>query len=296
LISRDNFQGVETAKKQIIKYVSEHGSARWTDFEKLGIPKATISRALRSLLREGILAKEERGVYVLKISSYKALIQSEYAPRICDLIECDDVESLANDLMKIVSDRIIYIDEAHNYFINEYLKSVETFSQIRLDPIIKEVFKVFYEDKGVFTIVMLELSKVFEGLLVMEKCDDIVLGLKEDVVNKLKESIAVVKKIYTEIFGLKEEIINVLKDVREVLRKHGYKGIIKLKILAFPLELNINDVVISSLSFFTHYLGSYAESVVFLYKISLRYQEEGCRPLSSKEKEELLRLISGQKP
>jgi DNA-binding transcriptional regulator YhcF (GntR family) len=292
-VSHDKFQGVETAKELILKYVSERGQARWSDLQGLGIPKATLSRALRELINEGFLMKEKRGVYVLKEALHKALIQSEYAPRICDLIMCMDVEGLTNDLISVVGEEIINIEELHTYFINEYLKKVETSLQLPVEQIFKEVFKVFYKDRGFFTITMSEISKVVEGLLVMENCEDISLGLTEEAVSMLKNMISSLKKLYFEYLHLNEKSVNTLKKVREVIKKHGYRGIIKFQVLGFPIELDINNVITLSIATILQPLQNQKliENFNIFYTLTQRFSEEGCRPLSTKEKEQLLKIL-----
>jgi DNA-binding Lrp family transcriptional regulator len=277
-MSQDVFKAttLNDIKKMIIDYISEHGSGRWVDFErKLGIPRSTLSKALNELMSEGKIIKEKRGMYVLAKSKYADLIQ-DYAQRFCKLIGCVDTNLLTKDLMNIIGEDFIVVEESHRRFmINmmNYMKKIES----EVDPLVKsviELYLTFLTDKAFYTLIMCESVKLAKGLAILDECDVLTLGLPENIASKLKEYIHTARNVLTEYYNLNERVVEVLEKVRVILEKHGYIGEAKTKIMTKVLKLNMRDHVEMAFMILLKFFG---------------YLDEGCRSLSTKEKEELLR-------
>jgi hypothetical protein len=247
-------------------------------------------------MSEGKIIKEKRGMYVLAKSKYADIIQ-DYAQRLCKLIGCVDTNLLTKDLMNIIGEDFIVVDESHKRFmINmmNYMKKIES----EVDPLVKsviELYLTYLTDKAFYTLIMCELVKFVKGLMILDECNVLTLGLPENITSKLKEYIRITKDILTEYYNLNEKTAQVLEKVKSVLEKHGYIGKIKIKIVTKVLKIDITDYVEKAFIISPKYFGVGGEMVRFIYKLALRYLDEGCRSLSTKEKEELLSIISKPK-
>jgi predicted transcriptional regulator len=294
-MSREKLVGVETAKELILKYVSEHGSGRWSDFSKLGIPKVTLYRALKELISEGVLAKEKRGVYVLKVSHHRTMIQIDYGPRLCELIECGDVNILIQDLIENIGSSITYIDNAHKQFtdfITNHLEKLKTKITDTPVKLLVNVYLGFLRDKGFYTLAMIELSKFARGIIDLENCEEASQGLPEDIKQKFKDIIKTTKDLLNTVYGLNDVVVDALEKLKEVLKRHGYTGIIKYKLPTHAIEINMEETVGNAIMMLKDYYGVGGDLMRFIYRLSLKTQEYGCGPLSIKEREELLNIIS----
>jgi DNA-binding Lrp family transcriptional regulator len=292
-MSREKF-GVETAKELILKYVSEHGSGRWSDFERLGISKVTLHRALKELISEGVLVKEKRGVYVLKVSPYRTAIQIDYGPRLCELIECEDVNILIQDLIENIRDNITYINNAHKQFIDFITKYLKKFKAKISDPLIKPLIDIHFgllQDKGFYTLVMIELSKFVRGIIDLENCEEVFQGLPEDIKQKFKDIIKTTKDLLNMVYGLNDVVVDSLEKLKEVLKRYGYTGVIKYKLTTHAIEINMEETAEDAIMMLKDYYGVGGDLMRFIYKLSLKTQKYGCGPLSTKEREELLKIL-----
>jgi len=294
-MSREKLLGVGTAKELILRYVSEHGSGRWSDFERLGISKVTLHRALKELISEGVLVKEKRGVYVLKVSPYRTAIQIDYGPRLCELIECEDVNVLIQDLIENIRDNITYINNAYKQFMDFITKYLKKFKAKITDTSVKSVIDIylsFLQDKGFYTLVMIELSKFVRGVIDLENCEEVFQGLPEDIKQKFKDIIKTTKDLLNMVYGLNDVVVDSLEKLKEVLRRHGYIGVIKYKLPIRVIEINMEETVEDAIMMLKDYYGVGGDLMRFIYRLSLKTREYGCGPLSTKEREELLNIIS----
>ena len=63
---------MEEFKNKIIDYLMKHGKAKWGDLLALGIPKASLSRVLKTLLSSGIMKKKDK-FYVLTEKTFSTI-------------------------------------------------------------------------------------------------------------------------------------------------------------------------------------------------------------------------------
>jgi hypothetical protein len=268
--------GIEEAKKLILNLLSEKEIARWSDFEKLGIPRATLYRALKELELKGEIVKEGRR-YALRSRNYEAVIRSRYAPSLCRLIGCEDDEGLAESLKSLVGENIKIVESLHEKFLARYQEIIETTFKPPLSPLtplIKGVIKALYSDRAFYTLVMTEVSKCFKGFEAMAECEE----LEEDVRGIARTILNTIKGAY----GIDEKVVEVFDKIRTTLQKHGYRGFIRISVFGTITEsISVDDLIPSMLGYFKT-----EECLQLLYKLSRRFEEEGCRPLSKKEREE----------
>jgi len=69
----------EEYKSRIIEYMMRYGRAEWSNLLALGIPKASLSRVLRTLLSSGMVKKENR-FYVLTDKAFSAIASDPIFP------------------------------------------------------------------------------------------------------------------------------------------------------------------------------------------------------------------------
>jgi predicted transcriptional regulator len=294
-MTRKKLVGVDTAKKLILEYVSEHGSGRWSDFEKLGISKVTLYRALKELISEGVLVKEKRGVYALRGSHYRTAIQIDYGPRLCELIKCANVNALVQDLVENIGAGITYINNAHRQFMDfvaNHLEELKTRTTDALVKLLVNVYLGFLRDKGFYTLAMIELSKFARGIIDLENCEEAFQGLPEDIKRKFKDIVKTTKDVLSKVYGLSDAVVDVLERLKEVLKRHGYTGAIKYKLPTHVIEIDMEETVENAIMMLKDYCGVGGDIMRFIYKLSLKTREYGCGPLSIKEREELLNIMS----
>ena len=70
---------VEKYKSRIIEYMMRYGKVEWSDLLALGIPKASLSRVLRTLLSSGMVKKEDR-YYVLTDKAFSVIASDPIFP------------------------------------------------------------------------------------------------------------------------------------------------------------------------------------------------------------------------
>jgi DNA-binding HxlR family transcriptional regulator len=314
-VARKRLVGVETAKKLILKHVSEHGSGRWSDFEKLGIPEATLHRALKELISEGVLAREKRGVYVLRVSRCRTAVQVDCGPRLCELIGCANVDALVQDLIENVGDGITYVSNAYKQFMDfanseEFKSKLSGVSleflirssvyEVLADELVKFLvreFLGFLRDKGLYTLAMIELSKFARGIADLEKCEEASQGLPENAKWKFRFLVKTTKDMLSTFYGLNDTVVDTLEKLKEVLKRHGYTGVIKYKPTlsdenVVEAELDMEYVAEGAIMVMKYYYDIRGDLMQFIYRLSLKTREHGCGPLSIKEREELLNIIS----
>ncbi|MEM2197061.1 MAG: hypothetical protein QW290_08275 [Sulfolobales archaeon] len=292
-MSREEF-GVEKAKEIILQILSERGYARWRDFEER-LPKATISRALKELEASGLVAKRGKH-YVLVTKQYDALIRGEYAPALCELIpSCVDFNKLADDLIKEVGEGISKIEEVYNKFFKERLPLLEESGV--LGGAYSLMLRAVYQNKAIFAIMLIEVAKlVIMAKLLSEGCYDIVEDLPKEYADFLKKIVEDNAKNIGEFLGVRvEEALEPLMRLRNVLIKHGYTDIVRIKVIStFEITLSVRELtttsILTSTSIFEKVgLKDGARCILTLFDISDNLFKTGCRPLGEKEKENLTR-------
>jgi len=290
-LSQEEF-GVKKAREIILEILSEKGFARWSDFEKR-LPKATISRALKELEASGLVTKRGR-YYVLVTKQYDALIRADYAPALCELIPgCVDPDKLADDLIKEVGEGILKIEEVHSRLLKEKLPQLVNSGV--LGGVYSLLLKTLYQNKAIFTIVLVEAFKLILLKKLIDECSSLVAGLPKEYA-KLLESVAEGNaKNVREFFGLEaEEVLEPLMKLRSTIIKHGYADVVKIKVfLDTAITLDVKELtsitIIMSMSPFEKAGAKDAtKCALTIFEISDNLIRSGCRPLGEKEKESLI--------
>lgn len=286
-------EGVEGAKKVILQILSEKGFARWSDFERV-LPKATVSRALRELEREGLVTKRDR-YYVLVTKSYDVLIKVEYAPVLCELIPgCADSNRLADDIVKEIGDGILKIEASYSKFINDSLPSLVEAGIV--SSIYSLMLKTLYQNKGLFLVVFMEVAKLpMLKRLIDGGCNEILESLPKEYADFLKNVAEKNIKSISKLLGIDiEEMLDTLMKLREILTRHGYRDVIRTKVfLNFEVTIEIRELTMMVLVLILNWFGkrypeNIAKCVTTLFEISDNLIKSGCRPLGKKEKDNLV--------
>jgi len=265
---------MEEFKNKIIDYLMKHGKAKWGDLLALGIPKASLSRVLKSLLSSGMVKKEDK-FYVLTEKAFVALVP-DYALQICFLIECEDRDTLTADLMKF-GNVIELIENARTRFIENYMKTIKF-----LDPtgLISGMFKELYSHRGFFAIFMTELSKASKGIETILRCDKFDFS----ICPRLRNMIEAID--FSKYMGIDRKVLEEASKLDEVLKNHNYNGFITLNLMGTKMKLNIEQfllMAISQMPFNPNIIKAYS----FIFQLAFNYHRTGCRPLGDKEIEEL---------
>lgn len=291
---QEEFQGVEGAKRIVLEILSRKGLARWSDFEKQ-LPKSTVSRVLKELEREGLVVKKGR-YYTLVSKKYDTLIRVDYAPSLCELIPgCSDSEKLAEDLIKEVGDGILKIEEVHSRFVNDRLPSLVESGII--GGVYSLLLKTVYQDKAFFSLILMEAIKlIMMKKLIDEGCNDIFNGLPKEYADFLKNIVESNAKNTSEFFGAKiDEMLEPLMKLREVLIKHGYRGVIRIRAfltteVTIEVEEMLSLALISILSWYERIgVKNIANCTNTLFNISSSLVETGCRELGTRERDSLIK-------
>lgn len=294
-MSHEEFQGVEGAKKVILGILNEKGFARWSDFEKR-LPKATVSRALRELEREGLVIKRGR-YYVLVPKNFEALVRASYAPELCELIpDCANHEELAEDIIRSVGSSILRIEELRKKFVDERLHTLVTEDSIGSSLAL--LMRTLFQNIAIFTLALMESTRLLVLKKLMDEGCDIASGLPAEYAGFLRSIVEEDTKAASELFGTKvEELMEPLLKLREVLSKHGYRGTVRLGLRISPyseVTLDIRELatlgVVKTVSKLEKMgVKGATQCFITLLKISENIEASGCRPLGAREREDLLR-------
>ena len=271
----------EEVRNKIIEYLQQHGKATWKELLDLGIPKTTLYRTLKKLENSGIIKKDSRGLYVLVDKAYITLIPT-YAKQICTLIECDDVDKLTADLMK-VGKIIEDIERVRIDFIERYSEIVKS---LDVAGLLESFFKGLYSNRGFFTILLYEMSKVMKGIdtiLNCSKCEAFTICPKfEDIIKAIDPSKAL---------NIPKEVLEKTLEIGIILKQHNYQGVLSIPLLGSSTKVNIKHILllsISNLPLRIEILKLYS----YAFQLTSSYYETGCRPLGEKEIEELKTLCN----
>jgi hypothetical protein len=177
-------------------------------------------------------------------------------------------------------------------FITKHLKKLKAKITDTSVKLLIDVYLGFLRDKGFYTLVMIELSKFVRGIVDLENCEEVFQGLPEDIKQKFKDTVKTTKDLLNTIYGLNDATLDTLEKLKGVLKRHGYTGMIKYKLPTDTIEINIEEAVENAIMMLKNYYGVGGDLTRFIYKLSLKTQEYGCGPLSIKEREELLNIIS----
>jgi hypothetical protein len=249
------------------------------------------------------------------VETAKKLIQVDYGLRLCELIKCDNVDVLVQDLVESVGDSIAYVDNSYKQFMGfvdtkefktkitgisrEFLmrSSVyELLADMFLKFLVRRSFN-FLRDKGLYTLAMIELSKFARGITDLDNCEEASQGLPENIKWKFRFFVKAIKDMLSTFYSLNDTVVGTLEKLKEVLKRHGYTGVIKYK-LTLPDEnemevrLDAEGLADKALTLLMYYYDIRGELLVFIYELSLKTQKHGCKPLSTEEREELQDIIS----
>jgi len=263
-------------RDMIIDYLKKHDKALWSELQALGIPKATLYRTLERLITAGIVKKEGR-YYVLSDKAYVA-ITPFYSAQICSLIKCRDVDALTKDLMGY--GEVIELIEKIQTVVPEDLTKmlIKSYSIVSF---IESFFRDLYSHKGFFTIFLVEMTKLWKGLVILSKCDKIdfneCTGLK-NMINAFSSSIE-------KILKLDEETLEKIMRLDQILKGHGYNGKIVISLLGSSQEISMRELFIAIYQ--TPINIDMLKVNTFIIKLAFNFYDTGCRSLGDKEIEEL---------
>lgn len=276
--------GVSDARLAVLTLLCGAGSARWSDFERLGLPKATVYKALRGLVEEGLVERRGR-LYVLAADRHVVLARFVYAPLLCRAVPgCAEWEVLGDDLLRSVGSDISRVEDMYRAFVDKRIRGEGA------DGIIDAVLRSLYLDRGFFAVVVAELAAVFLiKTLVDRGCNvfaDLGAGLAERLGRALREG----AEGFARTFGARvEDVIETLLKLRATLEKHGYRGELAVKLLSTRSRASIAEIIELTQHLLRDVITSNATARCFtaLLDIAKNLAASGCRNLGTLEKKKL---------